>query len=216
MNTNLSEIIFILDRSGSMSGLEQETIRGYNRFLQSQREIADVIQVTTVLFDNQYELLHNGVNIRLVAPITSKEYFTRGSTALLDSIGKTISDVGNRLNHTPEEERPGKVILIITTDGYENSSREFTWSKIRDMIRHQREKYLWEFIFLGANIDADETAEALGISGNRSANFNADENGLDIMYCCMESVVDDIRNDEHDFNLKVSMKNAASKKSRSK
>jgi uncharacterized protein YegL len=216
MNTNLSEIIFILDRSGSMSGLEQETIKGYNRFLNSQREIPGVAQVTTVLFDNQYELLHNGVNIRLVEPITCNEYFTRGSTALLDAVGKTILDVGNRLNQTPEEERPGKVIFIITTDGQENASQEFNWSTIRDMINRQRKKYSWEFIFLGANIDADETAEKLCISSNRTANFNADEDGLNTMYFCINSFVSDIRNDHAEIDLKDTMQDADLKKSRSK
>lgn len=214
MNTNLSEIIFILDRSGSMSGLAQDTIEGYNRFLKSQCEIAGVAQVTTVLFDNQYELLHDGVNIRLVKPITSEEYFTRGSTAMLDAVGKTILDVGRRLNRTPEEERPGKVIFIITTDGHENASQEFNWSTIRDMIRHQREKYCWEFIFLGANIDADEAAEELGISSNRTANFSADEDGMNIMFCCMENFVSNIREEDTGIDLKEAMQ-AESKKSRS-
>jgi len=205
MNTNLTEIIFILDRSGSMSGLEQETIKGYNNFLNGQRELPGAAQVTTVLFDNQYELLHNGVNIRLVKPITGDEYFTRGSTALLDAVGKTILDVGNRLDHTSEDDRPGRVVLIITTDGCENASQEFTRAKIRSMIRHQREKYSWEFIFLGANIDADETADELGIAGNRTANFNADKDGLNTLFCCLECFVSDIREDVADIDLKEAM-----------
>ena len=208
MNTNLSEIIFILDRSGSMSGLEHETIKGYNRFLRSQREIPGVAQVTTVLFDDQYELLHNGVNIRLVMPITGDEYFTRGSTALLDAVGKTILDVGSRLNQAREEDRPGKVIFIITTDGHENASQEFNWHTIRDMIRHQREKYSWEFIFLGANIDSDETAEEMGISKSRTANFNADENGMNSMFHCMESYVSDIRENDILCDVKDAMEEA--------
>jgi len=217
MNTNLSEIIFILDRSGSMSSLEQETIAGYNKFLGSQRETPGAAQVTTVLFDNQYELLHDGVNIRLVKPISGKEYFTRGSTALLDAVGKTIIDVGHRLSQTPEEERPGKVIFIITTDGLENASQEFTWPAIRDMIKHQREKYSWEFIFLGANFDADEIADDLGISRNRAANFNADIAGLDQMFCCLERVANGIRdNNDIEVDLKKAMEDKDGRKRRRK
>jgi hypothetical protein len=213
MNTNLSEIIFILDRSGSMSSLEHETIIGYNRFLESQREKSGDAQITTVLFDNYYELLHDGVNIRLVEPITAAEYFTRGSTALLDAVGKTILDVSRRLSRKPQEERPGKVIFVITTDGMENSSREFSHAKIHEMIRHQQEKYNWAFIFLGANIDADETAEELGISRNRAAGFKADKNGTNIMFRCIEHLVDDMRaNDEISIlDLKKTMQDMETK-----
>ena len=189
MNTNLSEIIFILDRSGSMGGLESDTIGGYNSFLKKQREAPGDAQITTVLFDDQYELLHDGINIQLVNPITGNDYFTRGSTALLDAVGKTIRAVGRRLSLTKVEERPGKVIFVITTDGMENSSREFSYEMIRSMIRHQREKYSWEFIFLGANIDAEAAAEEIGIPQKYAANYHADDLGTKAMFCTMANSV---------------------------
>lgn len=193
MNTNLSEIIFILDRSGSMEGLESDTIGGYNSFLKKQREAPGDAQITTVLFDDQYELFHDGINIQRVKPITGNEYFTRGSTAMLDAIGKTIRAVGRRLSLTKTEERPGKVIFVITTDGMENSSREFSHEMIRNMIKHQREKYSWEFIFLGANIDAEAAAEEIGIPQKYAAGYRADELGTHNMFCTIANSVESIR-----------------------
>lgn len=183
MKKDLAEIIFILDRSGSMSGLESDTIGGYNSFLSAQKKVEGEAQVTTVLFDDKYELLHDGVDIKNVKPITEKEYFARGTTALLDAIGKTIINVGIRLTNIPENERPSKVIFVITTDGQENASREFTYKKIHEMITEQQDKYSWEFIFLGANIDAAKEAENLGIKSSRAANYVADARGTDVMYC---------------------------------
>ena len=171
MKQGLTEIIFILDRSGSMSGLEGDTIGGYNSFLDSQRNTPGEAKVTTILFDDKYEILHNYVDIRDIRPITDKEYFARGNTALLDAVGRTINDVGARLSDTDESERPEKIIFVITTDGQENSSKRFTYPKIHRMITHQREKYNWEFLFLGANIDAAQEAKQLGISQNRSAQY---------------------------------------------
>ena len=182
MKTNLIEIIFILDRSGSMSGLESDTIGGYNSFLETQRKVDGEAHVTTVLFDNKYEILHNGVDIRDVKPITQKEYYARGSTALLDAIGKTIMDVGQRFSNTDESERPAKVIFVITTDGQENSSIEFSYKKINEMITEQQERYSWEFIFLGANIDATQEAKNLGIKPSRASNYVADSHGTGVMY----------------------------------
>jgi uncharacterized protein YegL len=183
MKKDLAEIIFILDRSGSMSGLESDTIGGYNSFLGAQKKVEGEAQVTTVLFDDKYELLHDGVDIKNVKPISEKEYFARGSTALLDAIGKTIINVGIRLTSTPEDERPSKVIFVITTDGQENASHEFNYKKIHEMISEQQDKYSWEFIFLGANIDAAKEAESLGIRSSRAANYVADSIGTDVMYC---------------------------------
>lgn len=193
MNTNLSDIIFILDRSGSMEGLESDTIGGYNSFLKKQREAPGDARITTVLFDDQYELLHDGINIQLVNPITGHDYFTRGSTAMLDAIGKTIRAVGQRLSLTKAEERPGKVIFVITTDGMENSSREYSYEMIRSMIRHQRDKYSWEFIFLGANIDSESVAEEIGIPQKFAANYRADGHGTNTMFCTMADSVESIR-----------------------
>lgn len=185
MKANLTEIVFILDRSGSMSGLESDTIGGYKSFLKAQKETEGDAKVTTVLFDHEYMLLHDRADINDVKPITDKEYYARGTTALLDAVGKTILDIGADLRETPEEERPAKVILVIITDGYENASREFTYKKVNEMISHQRNKYNWEFIFLGANIDAVKEAENLGIKATRAANYKADAKGSEVVYACL-------------------------------
>jgi Mg-chelatase subunit ChlD len=190
MNTNLTEIVFIIDRSGSMGGLESDTIGGYNAFLEKQRQMKDKTIVTTVLFDDRYELLWNGIDAEKIK-LTSEEYYVGGSTALLDAVGKTILDVGYRLSHTMEEDRPSKVIFVIITDGMENSSREFTYSKVRELIRHQREKYNWEFVFLGANIDAVREADSIGICEDNAYNFEATGEGVREMYCiACESVTE--------------------------
>jgi len=182
MKKDLSEIVFILDRSGSMAGLESDTIGGYNSFITAQRKVKGEAQVTTILFDDKYDVLHDGVDLKNVNPITEKEYFARGTTALLDAIGKTMIDVGRRLNNTAENERPSKVIVVITTDGHENSSREFSYKKINEFITNQQFKYSWEFIFLGANIDAAKEAKNLGIKPSRAANYVADTKGTNVMY----------------------------------
>jgi hypothetical protein len=181
MKSNLTEIIFLLDRSGSMGGLERETIGGFNAFIEKQRRLEGETIVTGILFDDQYELLWNGVSAKDVL-LTEKNYFVRGCTALLDAVGKTILDVGYRLSNTSEEERPGKVIFVITTDGMENASREFTYVKVKELIIHQQEKYNWEFIFLGANIDAGREAECLGINSDNAFSFEATNNGIEVMY----------------------------------
>jgi uncharacterized protein with von Willebrand factor type A (vWA) domain len=180
MNQNLTEIVFILDRSGSMGGLESDTIGGFNDFVMKQAEIGPT-NLTTVLFDDEYEILHNGIDAKK-AVLTEKEYFTRGSTALLDAIGKTINDVGKRLGETPEAQRPGKVIFVITTDGLENASVEFSYKEVKRMITHQSEKYSWEFIFMGANIDVAQEGDKLGIKKDRAFYFKSDTKGLSVMY----------------------------------
>lgn len=182
MDMNLTEIIFLLDRSGSMGGLETDTIGGFNAFIEKQRQMEGKTIVTTVLFDDQYKLLWGGTDAENVK-LTEKEYYVRGYTALLDAVGKTILDVGYRLSNTSEEQRPGKVIFVITTDGLENASREFTYDKVRELIRHQQEKYSWEFVFLGANIDAAKEAGSIGISETNAYNFKASEQGIKEMYC---------------------------------
>lgn len=184
MNMNLTEIIFLLDRSGSMRGLESDTIGGFNAFIEKQKEMPGETIVTTVLFDDRYEILWNGVNIDNIK-LTEKEYYVRGMTALLDAVGKTILDVNNRLLMTEESKRPGKVIFVITTDGMENSSKEFTYKQVKEMIRHQQEKYRWEFIFLGANIDSVREAGNIGISQNDTYRFEASQEGVHRMYCTL-------------------------------
>lgn len=182
MNMNLTEIIFLLDRSGSMSGLESDTIGGFNGLIEKQRRLKGKTLVTAVLFDDKYELLWNGRDAGTIK-LTESEYFVRGRTALLDAVGKTILDVGYRFSRMQEHERPGKVIFVITTDGLENASREFTYAKVRELIRHQQEKYSWEFIFLGANIDAVKEAGNIGICADNAISYEATSAGVEAMYC---------------------------------
>ncbi|MBS4213527.1 vWA domain-containing protein [Neobacillus rhizophilus] len=181
MNTNLTEIIFLLDRSGSMAGLESDTIGGFNGFIEKHRKLKGDTLVTAVLFDDQYEILWNGIEAKK-AKLTDQDYYVRGMTALLDAVGKTILDVGYRLSKKDENKRPGKVIFVITTDGMENASSEFTYEKVKELLRHQQEKYNWEFIFLGANIDAAKEADSLGIDVENAFNFEASEKGVEVMY----------------------------------
>ena len=178
MKKDLTELVFILDRSGSMSGLESDTIGGYNAMLEKQKKEPGEAIITTVLFDDKYELLHDRINLKGIAPITDKEYFVRGTTALLDAVGKTINKIANVQKHTAEEERAEQVMFVITTDGMENASREFSYEKVRRMIEHQKTKYGWEFIFLGANIDAINTAGRFGIDKDRAVNYNPDSEGI--------------------------------------
>jgi uncharacterized protein YegL len=191
MNQNLTEIVFILDRSGSMRGLESDTIGGFNGFVKKQAE-AGQTSLTTVLFDDEYEILHNGIDAGNVV-LTGKEYFTRGSTALLDAVGKTIHGVGRRLSETPEDSRPGKVIFVITTDGRENASREFSYDEVNRMITHQSGKYQWEFIFMGANIDVTKEGGRLGIRADRSFSFAASSPGVAALFCGIGAICANIR-----------------------
>lgn len=193
MKTNRTELVFILDKSGSMSGLENDTIGGFNAMLKKQKEEPGEAFVTTVLFDNGYELLHDRINIKGVRPISDKEYYIGGTTALLDAIGKTIHKIGNAQKHTGEDLRADKVLFIITTDGMENASREYSHSKIKAMVERQKERYGWEFIFLGANIDAVAVAERVGISAKRAANYHADGEGTLLNYETVCHVVSELR-----------------------
>ena len=188
VDMKVTEIVFLLDRSGSMAGLERDTIGGFNAFMKKQSQFEGRTKVTVVLFDDQYEILWSGVqanNVRL----TEKEYFVRGYTALLDAVGKTIGDVRDRLSKTKEEERPEKVIFVITTDGQENASNEFTYEKVNELIKHQQEKHGWEFIFFGANIDAIKEADSIGISNDNAYQFEASKKGVEEMYCMASEAV---------------------------
>lgn len=182
MRENLTEMVFVLDRSGSMSGLAADTIGGFNELIEKQKKIEGDAYVTTVLFDHEYEVLHDHVALGEVAPLTDKEYFARGSTALLDAVGRTINAVGARLAATPDEERPEHVVFVITTDGMENASREYTAKQVREMVEHQQQKYSWQFVFLGANMDAVSEARNLGISAKYAANFTPTGRGVNRMY----------------------------------
>lgn len=193
MNMNPTEIVFILDRSGSMMGLTKDTIGGFNSFIEKQKQEPGEALLTTILFDDMYEILHNGINLKEVNPMTNDQYWARGLTAMYDAIGKTINEVGRRLHETPEEDRPGKVIFVITTDGLENASREFTQEKVKEMIQHQTKKYSWDFIFLGANINSVQTAKNIGISTDYAANYVATVDGLNSMYCAVDAAVSSAR-----------------------
>jgi len=172
---SLVEIVFILDRSGSMGGLEKDTIGGYNEFVKLQAAEGPT-RLTTILFDTNYEVLHDGVDAADIQ-LTNKEYFVRGSTAMLDAIGKSINTVENRLRNTPEEELPGKVIFVITTDGMENSSKEYTYAMVSELIKKKQEEDKWEFLFFGANIDASKVGRQLSISPDYTFNYEATNDG---------------------------------------
>jgi len=177
MKSGLVELVFILDRSGSMEDLESDTIGGFNAMFKKQKEIEGDCTVTTVLFDDQYEFLHNRIDIKKVKQLTKKQYFVRGSTALLDAVGRSIDQIGLALYNTPEPDRPEKVMFFIITDGLENASQEYTFEKVKGMIEHQQQVYSWEFTFLGANIDAVNVASQIGISQNNVADYVADGTG---------------------------------------
>lgn len=193
MKKNLTELVFILDRSGSMYNLVSDTIGGFNSMIESQKKEPGEAYVTTVLFDDQYELLHDHVNLKEIQPITDKEYYTRGCTALLDAVGKTINSIGVRLNNTPEGERPDKVIFVITTDGYENSSKEFNKTQIKDMIEHQQNKYSWTFMFLGANMNAVGEAKNLGINTDFARTYTANNVGTQSVYNSVSKAINVMR-----------------------
>lgn len=182
MAANITELVFILDRSGSMSGLESDTIGGFNSMLAKQKAEPGEVIVTTVLFNDRYELLHDRTDVKGVRPITEKEYFVGGNTALLDAIGKTINKIGNAQKHICDEQRANKVLFVIITDGMENSSREFDYDKIKEMIETQKKAHDWEFLFLGANIDAISVAAKIGIRANKSVNYYADGQGTRLNY----------------------------------
>ena len=178
MKKNLTELVFIIDRSGSMEGLEGDTIGGFNAMLKEQQAVDGEATVTTVLFDDQYELLHDRIDIRAVAPLTDKDYTVRGSTALLDAIGKTIKKIHEVQRRTAEDYQAEKVMFVIITDGHENASREYSAERIRKRIERQKEKYGWEFVFFGANMDAVMEAGKLGISADRAQNYQANPFGI--------------------------------------
>lgn len=193
MKKGLTELVFILDKSGSMSGLESDTIGGFNSMLAKQKEVDGECCVTTALFDNGYELIHDRTDIKAIGPITDKEYQVGGSTALLDAIGRTINKIGSAQKHTSEDYRAEKVMFVIITDGEENSSREYSADKVRALIERQKEKHGWEFIFLGANIDAVATAGRFGISADRAVDYLADSKGTELNFRVMAKTVSKFR-----------------------
>lgn len=196
MKKGLTELIFIIDMSGSMEGLESDTIGGFNAMLKEQQAVQGEAIVTTVLFDDKYELLHDRIDIRAIAPLTEKDYTVRGSTALLDAVGKTINKIRAVQKHIAEDYRAEKVMFVIITDGHENASREYTAERIKARIERQKQKYGWEFIFLGANMDAVTEAGKLGIAANRAQNWSADARGISTAYEMMSTVSTAFRKSE--------------------
>lgn len=190
---NLTEIVVILDRSGSMSSIKKDAIGGFNTFLEAQQNESGEAVMTVVQFDNEYLVTVDGVKIQDVEPLNNETFVPRGGTALLDAIGRTISTVGKRLSNTTEEDRPAKVIVVILTDGEENQSREFKKEQINSMITHQTNSYQWEFIFLSAGMDAVGTAASYGISSSNTMAFDANSRGMDLSYTSMSKAVSSLR-----------------------
>lgn len=189
MKKGLTEIVFILDRSGSMQGLESDTIGGFNAMIAQQKKEEGEALVSTVLFDDVSEVIHDRLSIQEVKNITEKEYFVRGSTALLDAIGGAVRHIGNIHKYAREEDVPEKTLFIITTDGLENASSKYSYDAIKKMIERQKEKYHWEFIFLGANIDAVEVAGRFGVEKNRAVRYESDREGTKLNYKVMSRIV---------------------------
>lgn len=179
---NTTELVFILDRSGSMAGLEGDTIGGFNSMIEKQREEAGRCYVSTVLFDNTSEILHDRVKLSQVKKMTREDYVVRGCTALLDAIGGAIAHISSIHKYARKEDVPENTVFVITTDGMENASRKYTYERVKTMIEGQKEKYGWEFIFLGANMDAAKEAARFGISADRAANYHADRKGTGVIY----------------------------------
>ena len=189
MKKNLTELVFILDRSGSMAGLEKDTIGGFNAMIEKQKGEPGEAFVSTVLFDNLSEVIHDRVKLENVPKLTEKEYYVRGCTALLDAVGGAIHHIGNVHKYAREEDRPEKTLFVITTDGMENASRRYTYDRVKTMIRRQKEQYGWEFLFLGANIDAAREAARFGIDADRAANYHADHTGTAVIYEAVSEAV---------------------------
>ena len=193
MKKNLTELVFILDRSGSMSGLESDTIGGFNSMIEKQKKQDGECIVSTVLFNNDSQVIHDRVPLDKIEPMTERDYYVSGCTALIDAIGGAIHHIGNVHKYARKEDVPENTIFIITTDGYENASYRYSSDKVKRMIEHEKEKYGWEFLFIGANIDAVETAKHYGIDQDRAVNYHADAQGTDIVYATVSQVVCNVR-----------------------
>ena len=193
MKKNLTEIVFILDRSGSMAGLEKDTIGGFNAMIEKQKKEPGEALISTVLFDSVTQVIHDRVPLNKMEPLTEKEYYVRGCTALLDAVGGAIHHIGNVHKYAREEDRPEKTLFVITTDGMENASRRYSYDEVKAMIRHEKEKYGWEFLLLGANIDAAREAARFGIGADRAANYHADHQGTGVIYESVSEAVCQVR-----------------------
>ena len=193
MKKHLTEIVFILDRSGSMAGLEDDTIGGFNALIAKQKQETGEALVSTFLFDNESQLIHDRLDIRQVPPLTRREYYVRGCTALLDTVGKAVEHLSFIHKYAREEDRPEKTLFVITTDGMENASRHFTYDRVKALIEKQKAEYGWEFLFLGANIDAAREAARFGIQADRAADYHADRRGTAVVYETVSDAIDHIR-----------------------
>ncbi len=193
MKKNLTEMVFILDKSGSMAGLEKDTVGGFNGMVERQKRAEGEALISTVLFSDRSTVIHDRADIASVAPLTEKEYYVGGCTALIDAIGGAIHHIGNVHKYAREEDRPEHTVFVITTDGMENASRMYTADEVRAMVQRQKEKYGWEFLFLGANIDAVETASRFGISEDRAVNFHNDAAGQALNYRAVSAAVESVR-----------------------
>ena len=193
MKKNLTELVFILDRSGSMHGLEKDTIGGFNSLIEKQKKIEGDALISTVLFANESKVIHDRVDVKDVKPMTENNYITGGCTALLDAIGNAIHHISNIHKYTRKEDVPEHTLFVITTDGMENASRTYTYPKVKKLIENQKEKHGWEFMFLGANIDAVNVASYMGIDENRAVNFNCDSEGTDLNYEVLNDAIGVLR-----------------------
>lgn len=188
-----TEVVFIMDRSGSMSGLESDTIGGFNGMIAKQKKEEGDAVISTVLFDDRMEVIHDRTEISKVQPMTDKEYYVRGCTALLDAIGNAVHHIGNVHKYAREEDRPDKTIFVIITDGLENASRQYNYTKVKQMIERQKNTYGWEFIFLGANIDSIREARRFGIAEDRAVNFHSDKEGTALNYQVIGKTISTLR-----------------------
>ncbi len=193
MKNNTTELVFILDRSGSMAGLERDTIGGFNAMLEKQKKQDGECYVSTVLFDNESEVLHDRLKLAEVPPMTDDEYTVRGCTALIDAIGGAIHHIGNIHKYARPEDVPAHTMFVITTDGMENASHRYTSERVKKMIQRQKDRYGWEFLFIGANIDAVETAARYGIDRDRAVNYHADCEGTKVLYTAVAQAVSNVR-----------------------
>ena len=193
MKNEMTELVFILDKSGSMAGLEKDTIGGFNALVEKQRQLQGDVRVTTVLFNQSYELLHDRISLKGISTLTEDDYEVGGTTALLDAIGSTVQKIANAQKRTMEEERADKVMFVITTDGMENASCEYNYKKINEMIAMQKQKFNWEFIFLGANIDAVATARQFGVEEEFAVEYHADPEGTQLNYQVLSEAVSSFR-----------------------
>ena len=193
MKNNITELVFIIDRSGSMAGLESDTIGGFNSMIEKQKRQDGVCYVSTVLFDDESEVLHDRIKLADIPKMTEDDYCVRGCTALIDALGGAIHHIGNIHKYARNEDVPEHTMFVVITDGQENASRRYTSEQVKKMIERQKEKYGWEFLFIGANIDAVETAKTYGISKDRAVNYNADEKGTQVLYETVAKAVCEVR-----------------------